>query len=385
MVDQFVFNIPVRVLFGPGQLQKLHEQKLPGKKALIAISGGGSMKRHGHLDKVYAELDAAGVEYVLYEGIKPNPTTDSVDDGARMAVENNCDFVVALGGGSTMDAAKIIAKIATNGGACWDYSFTASSGGKKFTKPGLPLVCITTSAGTGSEVDVYSVITNEETQEKSALAGDYPVLSIVDCDLMMTVPPTFTAYQGMDAFFHAAETMVNIRGHYMSEAFALKVVELVAKYLPRAVADGSDKEARNALAVANTMAAYYMILTSEHTLEHAIGSFHDLPHGAGLIMISHAYFNLLAERECCEDKLIAMAKAMGHDDATCGKDFVAALDQLIADINCSDLKLGDYGVTREEMPAIVKKYHEVVGGNINSNPCKVTDDDILAILEASYK
>ncbi len=385
MVDQFVFDFPVRVLFGPGSLQKLHDEKLPGKKALIAISGGGSMKRHGHLAKLEAELDAAGVEHVLYEGVKPNPTTDSVDDGAQMAIDNGCDFIIALGGGSTMDAAKIMAKLVTNGGKCWDYSFTASSGGKYFTKPGLPLVCITTSAGTGSEVDVYSVITNEETQEKSALAGDYPVLSIVDCELMMTVPPTFTAYQGMDAFYHAAETIVNINGHHMSEAFAMKAVELVAKYLPRAVADGSDKEARNGLAVANTMAAYYMILTSEHTLEHAIGSFHELPHGAGLIMISHAYFDLLASRECCEDKMVAMAKAMGMDDAKCGKDFVAALDKLIADVNCDGLKMSDYGIERDELPAIVKKYHEVVGGNINSNPCEITDDDVLAILENSYK
>lgn len=385
MVEQFVFDFPVRVLFGAGSLQKLHEQALPGKKALIAISGGGSMKRHGHLDKLVAELDAAGVEHVLYEGVKPNPTTDSVDGGVEMALAEGCDFIVALGGGSTMDASKIIAKVATNGGKCWDYSFTATSGGKKFTKPGLPLVCVTTSAGTGSEVDVWSVITNEETQEKSAMMGDFPVLSVVDSDLMMTVPPRFTAWQGMDAFFHAAETLINKNAHYMSDAFAGKTVELVAKYLPRAVADGSDKEARNAMAVANTLAAYYMMCTSEHTLEHAMGSIHEMPHGAGLIMIAHAYYNFFAEREACEEQMVRMAKLMGVDDAKTGKDFVAALDKLIADVNCADLKMSDYGVTRDDIPAIVKKYHEVIGGNIYSNPIDLTDEDLTAMMEESYK
>ena len=385
MVDQFVFDFPVKVLFGPGQLQHLHEQKLPGKKALIAISGGGSMKRHGQLDALVAELDAAGVEHVLFEGLRPNPTNDAVDAGAKLALDEGCDFVVALGGGSTMDCSKIICRVATNGGVCWDYAFTPTSGGKQFTKPGLPLVCVTTSAGTGSEVDVWSVITNTETQEKSAMMGDFPVLSVVDCDLMMSVPPTVTAYQGMDAFFHAAETIINKNAHHMSDAFAMKTVELVAKYLPRAVADGSDKEARNAMAVANTLAGYYMMCTSEHTLEHAIGSLHDLPHGAGLIMISHAYYDFFAQREACEERMVAMAKAMGAEDAKCGKDFVAALDRLIADVKCDGLKMSDFGIKQEEFPAIVKKYHEVIGGNVKANPLDLTDEDLMGMLEASWR
>ena len=389
MVSNFEFNFPVKVLFGPGSLKKLHEQQLPGKKALVAISGGGSMKRHGQLDALYAELDAAGVEHVLFEGLKPNPTNDAVDEGAKMAKDNGCDFIVAIGGGSTMDASKIIAAVATNPGCCWDYSIAATGGKKQWECAPLPLICITTSAGTGSEVDVWSVITNEETDEKSAMMASFPVLSVVDSDLMMSVPPTFTAYQGMDAFFHAAETIINKNCHVFSDMMAMKTVELVAKYLPRAVADGSDVEARSNLALANTLAGYYMMCTSEHTLEHAMGSFHsNLVHGAGLIMISHAYYDFFAEQKSCEDQMIRMAKAMGVENATSGKDFVAALDKLLTDVNCADLKMSEVGITEEELPKIVAKYHEVIGGNIFANPTEdgtISDEDLLAMLKQSYK
>lgn len=118
MIDQFVYDIPTRILYGAGSLQKLHEENLPGKKALIAISQGGSMKRHGQLDALMSELDAAGVSYVLFDQIRPNPTAGNVDDAAVCAVREGCDFVVALGGGSVMDAAKAIALVATNEGSC---------------------------------------------------------------------------------------------------------------------------------------------------------------------------------------------------------------------------------------------------------------------------
>lgn len=386
MIDQFVFDMPTRVLFGAGQLRHLHEEKLPGTKALIVISHGGSMKRHGQLAALEAELDAAGVAYVLYEGIRSNPTNTSVDEAAKMAQDEGCDFVIALGGGSTMDASKAIALVATNEDTCWDYSPSSTGGQKTPAKDPLPLVCITTSAGTGSEVDMWSVITNDETKEKTGYASMFPTMAVVDSDLMMSVPANFTAYQGMDAFFHAAESVININEHVVGEMFALKAIELIAKCLPRAVADGSDKEARNNLAIANTLAGYYMLCTSEHTIEHAMGSAHpQLVHGAGLIMISHEYFDFFAERKASEEQMVKMAKAMGVADAKSGKDFVSALDKLIADVNCADLKMSDNGITREELPGIVDLYHKVWGGNNDADPVKLTDEDVLGMLERSYK
>ena len=153
---------------------------------------------------------------------------------------------------------------------------------------------------------------------------------VVDSDLMMSVPSKFTAYQDMDAFFHASETVVNINHHPMAEMFALKTIEYVAKYLPRAVKDGNDKEARAYMALANTFAGYYMMYTSAHTMEHAMGSFHDkLVHGAGLIEIAHAYYDFFAERKASEENMIKMAIAMGVTNPTGGKDFITALDKLI--------------------------------------------------------
>lgn len=153
---------------------------------------------------------------------------------------------------------------------------------------------------------------------------------VVESDLMMSVPSKFTAYQDMDAFFHASETVVNINHHPMAEMFALKTIEYVAKYLPRAVKDGNDKEARAYMALANTFAGYYMMYTSAHTMEHAMGSFHDkLVHGAGLIEIAHAYYDFFAERKASEENMIKMAIAMGVTNPTSGKDFITALDKLI--------------------------------------------------------
>ena len=383
---QFQFFMPTKVLFGAGQLNNLHNEKLPGKKALIVTSNGTSVKKFGYLKRLEDELDAAGVAHILFDEIRPNPTSVNVMDGAKKIRETGCDFVVALGGGSVMDCAKCIALMATNDGDIWDYSFSVDGGKKRFKKPALPLVAITTSAGTGSEVDPFSVISNDTTQEKTGFLSVFPVLSIVDSDLMMSVPPRLTAYQGMDAFFHAAESVINTKEHTMGEMFALKAIELIAKYLPVAYKDGSNKEARAYMALANSLAGYYMLCTSQHTMEHALGGYHEnLAHGAGLIMLSHAYFDFFAERKAAEVPMIKMAKAMGVENATSGKDFIAALDKLIADVGCADLKMSDFGITRDELKKLPKRVHEVMGGDINADPVKLSDEDYLAIFEAAYK
>ena len=383
----FNFYMPTKVLFGPGKLKELHGESLPGKKALICI-GGQSVKKYGYLATLESELDQAGVAHVLFEGIRPNPTDINVMDGAKAVKENGCDFVIALGGGSVMDCVKCIALMASNPGDIWDYSLSANGGKKTAPYHAIPIVCITTSAGTASEVDLASVITNDKTHEKTGIffPSMFPTLSVVDSDLMMSVPPKFTAYQGMDAFFHASETVVNIKHHPMAEMFALKTIEYVAKYLPRAVKDGSDKEARAYMALANTYAGYYMMCTSAHTMEHVMGSFHDdLVHGAGLIEIAHAYYDFFAERKAAEENMIKMAKAMGVENPSSGKDFIAALDRLIAEIGCADLKMSDEGITREELKMYPQKVHEVLGGDITADPLPLSDEDYLAIYENAWR
>ena len=385
---QFIFDNSARVLFGAGQLNHLHEEKLPGKKALIATSNGSSTKKFGYLARLEKELDLAGVEHVLFDQIRPNPTDKNVMDGAKIMRDQNCDFIIALGGGSVMDSSKCIALMAANDGDLWDYSFNKLGGKKNPDHDALPIVCITTSAGTASEVDIGAVISRDDTQEKSAVfhPSMMPTLSVVDSDLMMSVPTKFTAYQGMDAFFHASETVVNRKVHPMAEMFALKTIELVAKYLPRAVKNGNDQEAREMMAYANTFAGYYMLCTSAHTMEHTMGSFHpNLIHGAGLIMIAHAYYNFFAEKKAAEIPMIKMAKAMGVENASSGKDFIKALDNLIAEIDCADLKMSDEGITRDELKLYPQKLHEVLGGDITADPLPLSDSDYLEIFEAAFK
>lgn len=366
----FNFYMPTKVLFGLGKLGELHAEKFPGKKALIVTSNGTSVKKYGYLDRVQKELELAGVEYAVFAEIRPNPTDINVMDGAKAVKDNGCDFVIVLGGGSVMDSTKCIALMAANSGDIWDYSFSANGGKKTPENPAIPIFCITTSAGTASEVDIASVITNDTTQEKTGIffPSMFPTFSIVDSDLMMSVPSKFTAYQGMDAFFHASETVVNKNVHPMAGMFALKTIELVAKYLPTAVADGSNKEAREMMAYANTFAGYYMMCTSAHTMEHVMGSFHDdLVHGAGLIEIAHAYYDFFAERKAAEEPMKKMAKAMGVENPQSGKEFIAALDKLIVDIGCADLKMSDEGITKEELKKYPAKVHEVLGGDITAD------------------
>lgn len=384
----FQFFMPTKVLFGAGQLKNLHLEQMPGKKALIVTSNGQSTKKYGYLAAVEEQLELAGVEHELFDGIRPNPTCENVMDASRKARENGCDFVVALGGGSVMDAGKCIALMMVNDGDLWDYAFSAKGGHKPFEYPGAPLVAITTSAGTGSEVDMFSVISNDELEEKTGVfdISMFPTISVVDSDLMMSVPPMFTAYQGMDAFFHAAESVINKNEHPMGEMFALKAIELIARNLPVAYKDGSDKEARANMALANSLAGYYMLCTSQHTMEHVMGSYHsDLAHGAGLIMISHEYFDFFAERKAAEEPMKKMARAMGMENPQSGKDFIAALDALVESVGCKDLKMSDAGITREELRIYPTRIREVLGGDITADPQPLSDEDYLGIYERSFK
>lgn len=388
MNTSFRFDIPTRLFFGSGSLAKLHEEELPGKKALLVISGGKSMRTYGYLDRVIVELREGGADSVIFDQVKPNPTLTNVMDGAAMARKEGCDFIVGLGGGSSMDCAKAIAIAATNEGDFWDYQRGKTGKGKAFATRPLPVVAITTTAGTGSEIDPWFVITKTETNEKSGsgwVPYSYPTLSIVDPDLMMTVPPRMTAYQGFDALFHATESVINRFEDAFAEMFALQAVTYVGKYLARCVADGSDKEARTYMAMANTLAGYYMNCTSEHSLEHELSAFHpELPHGAGLIMISRAYYQAMADAHACDGQMIKLAKALGREDASQAQDFITALDDLMKACGVEDLKMSDYGITPEEFPAMVASAR-AMGGLFGADPAELSDEQLLKIYQDSYR
>ena len=219
-MKSFCAYVPTNIIFGSGMVKELHKQQMPGKKAMVVTSNGESTKANGYLGTVEAQLAQAGVETVLFDHVEANPLKSTVMAGAACALRNGCDFVVALGGGSVMDAAKVMAFMAANDGDVWDYIYGGTGKAQPRKAQSLPLVCITTTAGTGSEADAYGVISNDETNEKIGFHADFPVLSIVDPELMLSVPPKFTAYQGFDALFHSTECYISATASAMSDMYA---------------------------------------------------------------------------------------------------------------------------------------------------------------------
>lgn len=386
------FFDPTRVLFGAGQLNSLHEQAMPGKKAMVVISNGKSTRESGALDCTMEQLRMAGVATVLFDKVGANPLKATVEEGARFAKENGCDFVVALGGGSVMDAAKVMAMYALQPGDLWDYVAGATGKMLPLVNPTLPVIAITTTAGTGSEVDQWGVVTNPETNEKIGCGGQdslFPVIAVVDPELMATVPPKFTAYQGFDALFHSTEGYISKANSLMSDMVQLAAIENIGKYLARAVKDGSDMEAREHVAFANTMSGYSMVVgacTSEHAMEHAMSAYHQtLPHGAGLIMISKEYYTHFVNKHCCDERFIRMAQALGKADAKDPTDFVTALVELQKACGVDNLKMSDYGMKKDECMTLAKNARATMGGLFTCDPVAMTDDECAAIFEKSYR
>lgn len=387
----FDFNNPTRILFGSGALNDLGKQQMPGKKAMLLMSRGKSAKVSGAYDRTLAQLAQAGVEAAEFAKVMENPLKDMVMEGAAFARENGCDFIVALGGGAVLDSAVAISAMATNDGDLWDYVNGGTGKGQPLVNPGLPIVTITLTAGTGSEINCWGVISNPETKEKIGFGRTEltPVLAVVDPELMKTVPPKYTAYQGFDALFHNTEVMMSNGVNILSETIALSAIENIAKYLPRAVADGNDLEAREHVAYGSTLAGMTMQLTSttaQHSMEHAMSAYHhDLPHGAGLIMISKAFAEYFIERHACDKQFVKMAKAMGMENADKPEDFITALVKLQEACGVADLKMSDYGIQPDEFMTLAVNARETMGGLFLANPCEMNDTDCAGVFEKAYR
>ena len=386
----YAWNLPTKVLFGPGTVKTLGQQPMPGKKALLVISDGKSARASGSLATVREQLAQAGVEVTLFDKICANPTVPVITMAIEAARANACDFVVGLGGGSVLDAVTVISAVAPQReGKLWDFINGGTGGGKKLVEKPLPYIEITTSAGTGSEVGCWGVVTNPDTHEKIGFQGGYATLAIVDPELMLTVPPKFTAYQGFDALFHSLEGYVSKFTNEAAEMVQLAAITNIAEYLPAAVADGSNLEARTKVAFANTMSGYSMELSScvsEHSLEHAMSGHHPaLPHGAGLIMISKAYFSKWIEKGVCDDRFVTMAKALGYTGATQPADFIEALARLQSACGVADLKMSDYGITPDEFPTLARDAKATMGGLFQCDRFDMTLDDVVEIYQKSYR
>ncbi len=217
----------------------------------------------------------------------------------------------------------------------------------------------------------------------------FPTISVVDPELMVSVPPVQTAYQGLDAFFHCAEGYISKKANLFNEMFAITAIENVGKYLVKAYRDGSNLEAREHMAFANTLGGLVMTtgkLTSQHSLEHVMRAFHpDLPHGAGLILICRAYFGHFVRKGDESQKFINMARALGNPTADKPEDFLVVLDKLLDDCGVGQLKMSDFGITKEELPVFAHEAKKVFEQLFYNDPSLLSEEDCLKIYEESYQ
>lgn len=387
----FSYHIPTNLLFGAGALDQLHRQRLPGKRALIVMSGGGSARRNGSLHRLEKELSAAGVSWTQFDRVLPNPTLENVQEGTDLAKAEDCDFILGFGGGSSIDCAKAIAVMCTNEGSFWDYLFAGTGGRKKMVNAPLPLVAVSTTAGTGTELDPWTVISNPSTREKIGGGNHrcFPVLSVVDPTVMTSLPPHLTAFQGFDALFHGIECYLSKTASPLSDLFSKEVVSSVSGSLAQACAHGEDLAAREAVAYGSTLAGISMTLSSNgshHAMEHALSAFHpEIPHGAGLIMLSRSYFSHLAQKvPQVASRLVDLARCIGGLRAAEPMDFIYALDRLQQACGVSALSLAQYGVTREEIPALASNAQETMGMLFAMDRFSLSLEDCIHIYQNAY-
>lgn len=382
----FQMYMPTKIYFGPGEINKLGEINLPGKKALIVITSGKSMKANGYVDKVVQLLAKQNIEAVIFDKVQPNPTSDTVMEGAKVAKENNCDFVIGLGGGSSIDSAKSIAIMATNEGEYWDYIPAGSGKGKEVKNKPLPIIAITTTAGTGTEADPWTVITKSGGTEKIGygIEGTFPTISIVDPEMMTSVPPYITAYTGIDALCHAVEGYLANISQPISDLLALDAVKLISQNLKKAVENPNDIEARSNLAWANTEAGLcetYSCCIGNHSIEHALSAFNEkLPHGVGLALVGPSFFEYILKSQ--PEKFLKLAKAM-NPESDKPQDFITEFRKLIKDANLEEEKLSNY-IKEEDLKDIAQNAIDTMGFLIEYMEQKINAEDIYNILKKAY-
>lgn len=385
---KFGMNIPTRLVFGAGELKNIHAMELPGKRALIVVSAGKAMKQNGFLNILTEGLKRAGLDSIVFDRVQPNPVKQHVMEGVELCKNEKCDFIIGLGGGSSIDTAKAIAVTAAMGGDYWDYVAGGTGGGKPVTAT-LPIVAIPSTSGTGTEIDPWAVITNEQTNEKIGFGSPlmYPKLAIVDPELMLTVPPTLTAYQGFDAFFHAAEGYISMAHSPISDLYALEAIRLLYKYLPVAVADGNNMWARIKVAWASTLAGMVestSCCTGEHALEHAMSAFYpELPHGAGLIAISGAYFKTF--KNDVMKRYMKMAEKMRQVKSARPSDFLDALEVMKRSCGVDDVRMSDWGIRMDDFERFVDNAIATGSGMLELDPRFLNRHELIGIYMDSYK
>lgn len=354
MIHRFILNEVS--YFGAGSRSVLPQEisRLGLKKAFVATDK--DLIKFGVADKVLDVLREANIPFEVFSDIKPNPTVSNVNAGVKAFAESGADFILAIGGGSSIDTSKAIGIITNNP----EFADVVSLEGVAPTKKkSVPIIALPTTAGTAAEVTINYVITDEENQKKMVCVdpNDIPAIAIVDAELMYTLPKSLTAATGMDALTHAIEGLITKGAWEMSDMFELKAIEMIARYLETAVKEPSNEEARNGMAVAQYIAgmAFSNVgLGVVHGMAHPMGAIFDIPHGVAnaLLLPTIMEFNMPAAL----DKYVQIAKAMGVycSSMTTEQAAQAAVDavkQLSVNVGIPQ-HLTDLGITEADLPRL---------------------------------
>lgn len=351
------------------------------RKALIVTDA--PLVQTGLVGRVAELLGAQGVLSVIFDGVHPNPTVANVEAGLAVLQAHGCDVVVSLGGGSPHDCAKGIALVAANGGSITDYE-----GVDRSLHPQLPLVAINTTAGTASEMTRFCIITNEHRHVKMAIVDRHvtPLLSVNDPETMVGMPPALTAATGMDALTHAVEAYVSTAATPITDACALKAIEMIGKHLPAAVSHGTDMPAREAMAQAQFLAGMAFNNASlgyVHAMAHQLGGYYDLPHGVcNAILLPHVQaFNARAAAARLGD----VGRALGAD--TTGLDDAAAAQAALQAIRALSSRVGipagvaAMGAREADIPTLAANAMKDACGL--TNPVQPSFDEVCAMYRAA--
>ena len=380
IIAPFDFATPRYIAFGAGALKQLPEIAAPYPSPLLLVVGGRSLKKSGGLDAITALLKKAGKDSVVFSGVESDPSIETVDRGTELCRKEGCRFIVGVGGGSVLDCAKAISGMATNGGSLREYL----EGEKAIAKEALPYLAVPTTSGTGAEATRNAVITNRQKGYKRSLRHRFlvPAAAIVDPELTLDLPPALTAACGMDALAQLIEPFVSTKSNPVTDALALTGMELIGRFLARAVANGRDREAREGMSLASLLSGMALAnagLGLAHALSHPLGSRFGVPHGVGCAILLPLVmeFNLSA----APLKLARAAEALGvktaglepADAARRGVEWVRKLAREIG----IPPRLSQWGVKETDLVALAR---ESLGSSREGNPRPASDEDCVSLL-----
>ena len=381
------FLMPQAVIFGPGAAEHIGDEsrKLGGSKGLIITDD--ILVKLGMLDNIKHSLEQAGIQFAIYSGVFTEPTVEFVEEGLAAYKDNGCDFLLAIGGGSAIDTAKAIAIIAAN-----PVPIEKCQGANKFDKDCAPMIAVPTTAGTGSEVTQFTIITDTKRDVKMLIASPriIPQKAIVDPLLTLSMPRGLTAATGIDALTHAIEAYVSVKAQPMSDIFALSAIELISGNLRQAWANGNNQEAREKTLLGSLQAGIAFSNSSValvHGMSRPIGAYFHVPHGvsnAALLSVV-TEFSLIGNPE----RYARIARAMGENidglTAMEGAEVAAdAITRLIEDIEIPSLP--DLGVEEDRLEELAARMAEAAidSGSPSNNPRQATKEEIVELYKMAY-